>query len=208
MTHSFIRDRSTAVPDRHSLPDGVFVIDDLLSPDECLHWIETAEAAGFETAPISTVGGTQVVTDVRNNGRVMFDDQPLAESLWPRLEPHVPSRMPTIWRGHWWQAHGLNERFRSYRYEPGQYFDWHQDGSFRRNNWERSLLSVIFYLNDDFEGGYTEFGDGTAEGESGTRIAPRRGRALVFLHPLLHQGAAVTSGSKYVLRTDVMYRKV
>ena len=203
------------VPDRDKLPEGVFVIDHLLSPDECAQWIETAEAVGFRVAPISTAGGAEVVTVYRNNGRVMFDDAELARALWPRLEPHVPARLPTSRAGHWWQALGLNERFRSYRYEPGQYFHWHQDGSFRRNNWERSLLSVILYLNADFEGGHTEFDaryremvDEALEGEASLSIAPSPGRALVFLHPLLHQGAPVTSGRKYVLRTDVMYRKV
>jgi hypothetical protein len=31
--------------------------------------------------------------------------------------------------------------------------------------------------------------------------------ALVFEHPVRHQGAPVTAGRKYVLRTDVMYRQ-
>jgi hypothetical protein len=29
--------------------------------------------------------------------------------------------------------------------------------------------------------------------------------ALIFVHDQLHEGAAVVSGRKYVLRTDVMY---
>ena len=29
--------------------------------------------------------------------------------------------------------------------------------------------------------------------------------ALIFEHELLHEGAAVTAGRKYVLRSDVMY---
>ena len=202
-------------PAKAALPEGVFVIDGLLTPAECRHWIETAEAAGFRIAPISTGSGPEVVSVLRNNGRVMFDDRVLAEDLWCRLAPHVPESLPTTRRGHWWQALGLNERFRSYRYEPGQYFCWHQDGSFRRNNWERSLMSVILYLNDDFEGGHTEFDgrytemiDEALDGEVSASVAPRRGRALAFLHPLLHQGAPVTRGRKYALRTDAMYKKV
>jgi len=203
------------VPVNGPLPEGVFVIDELLTPAECRHWIESAEAAGFQIAPISTGGGPEVVSVFRNNGRAMFDDRDLAEDLWSRLAPHVPESLPTTRRGHWWQAQGLNERFRSYRYEPGQYFYWHQDGSFQRNNRERSRMSVILYLNDDFEGGHTEFDgrykemvDEALEGEVSASVAPRPGRTLVFLHPLLHQGAPVTSGRKYVLRTDVMYKMV
>jgi hypothetical protein len=57
----------------------------------------------------------------------------------------------------------------------------------------------MVYLNDDFEGGTTDFRDGDV-------IAPKRGMALLFEHRLIHQGAPVTRGKKYVMRTDVMYR--
>jgi hypothetical protein len=36
-------------------------------------------------------------------------------------------------------------------------------------------------------------------------IAPRAGAALWFQHMLLHAGAPVVAGTKYVLRTDVVY---
>jgi predicted 2-oxoglutarate/Fe(II)-dependent dioxygenase YbiX len=94
---------------------------------------------------------------------------------------------------------GLNERLRFYRYEPGQRFRWHRDGSYARDRDERSLLTVLLYLNDDFSGGATEF-------EAGPRVTPEAGCALVFAHGLRHQGAPVIRGRKYVLRTDVMYR--
>jgi hypothetical protein len=38
-------------------------------------------------------------------------------------------------------------------------------------------------------------------------IVPRQGTALVFAHSQLHEGAPVLSGRKYVLRTDVLYRR-
>jgi prolyl 4-hydroxylase len=58
----------------------------------------------------------------------------------------------------------------------------------------------MVYLNDDFAGGDTEFMDGPS-------VRPQKGAALLFLHPVLHQGAPVRSGRKYVLRRDVMYRR-
>ncbi|MEQ1701420.1 MAG: hypothetical protein ABMA25_15030, partial [Ilumatobacteraceae bacterium] len=33
---------------------------------------------------------------------------------------------------------------------------------------------------------------------------PKTGMALLFQHRILHEGAVVTSGTKYVLRTDVI----
>jgi hypothetical protein len=58
----------------------------------------------------------------------------------------------------------------------------------------------VFYLNDDFTGGETLFP------ELRRNIAPRRGRALLFQHRVLHEASAVTAGEKLVLRTDVLYR--
>lgn len=39
------------------------------------------------------------------------------------------------------------------------------------------------------------------------RITPAKGMTLLFHHPNLHRGHAVTAGRNYVLRTDVMYRR-
>jgi prolyl 4-hydroxylase len=55
----------------------------------------------------------------------------------------------------------------------------------------------MVYLNDDFDGGHTRFEDAI--------ICPAAGMALFFAHHLLHEGAVITRGRKYVLRTDVMY---
>ncbi len=37
------------------------------------------------------------------------------------------------------------------------------------------------------------------------RITPAAGTALFFTHEIWHEGAQVTVGRKYVLRTDVLY---
>lgn len=167
----------------------------LLPGDECQALIEQSEARGFEPAPITTARGFQMRPDIRNNTRVMYDDHALARRLWKRLHAHVPWAWPPPW-----VAAGLNERFRIYRYEPGQSFRWHFDGAFQRTTSESSMFTVLVYLNDDFTGGTTDFHDGPS-------VIPARGMALVFSHAQLHQGAAPTSGRKYVLRTDIMYRR-
>lgn len=38
------------------------------------------------------------------------------------------------------------------------------------------------------------------------RVQPEAGKALVFPHRILHRGAPVADGRKYVMRTDVMCR--
>ena len=103
-------------------------------------------------------------------------------------------------------AVGVNERIRFYRYDPGQQFDWHTDGFFRRDELEQSRLTFMVYLNDGFAGGETSFsGDGCTPRFADFSVTPSTGLALFFTHMLPHKGQPVTEGRKYVLRTDVMY---
>lgn len=162
-----------------------------LSPESCRAEIDRAERIGFAPAPITTAAGFVMMPDVRNNTRVMRDDPDLAARLFGALEP--------LLRGLGAPPVGLNERFRYYKYGPSECFRWHRDGSFRRANGEASELTFMIYLNDGFEGGETEF-DWPERA-----VKPRAGMALVFAHRARHQGAPVVRGTKYVLRTDVMF---
>lgn len=172
--------------------DTIFTIPSVLTPEECAERIRATEEVGFTDAPITTYQGFLMRPETRNNTRVMQDDTRRAALLWDRIQRYVARELGP------WRAAGLNERLRYYRYEPGQYFKWHGDGAFVRSERERSLYTVLIYLNDDFEGGSTDFWDGIS-------VTPERGSALVFEHRLVHQGAPVTRGRKYVLRSDVMY---
>ena len=62
----------------------------------------------------------------------------------------------------------MNERFRFYRYDLGQTFRWHRDGYFERPNRERSRLTLMVYVNDDFEGGHTRFEEALIKPVKGT----------------------------------------
>jgi predicted 2-oxoglutarate/Fe(II)-dependent dioxygenase YbiX len=185
--------------------EELFVIRGFLSSAECEHHIGRSEAEGYGDAPINTSLGPQVDKTMRNNDRVILDNPALAAALWDRLRPFVPAK-----RGTGWHAAGLNERFRFYRYDPGQQFDWHFDGYYERSPREQSALTFMVYLNAGYEGGMTEFNfrlyGGLTDADPVTRVVPEAGMALVFAHRILHRGAPVTSGRKYVLRSDVMYR--
>jgi hypothetical protein len=179
---------------RRDVDHGIFCIDDLLSADDCETLIARAEAIGFEPALINTRSGEKRDERTRDNDRVIFDDTDCAAMLWKR----VRQELSEFRAGR--QARGLNERFRVYRYAPGQSFDWHSDGAFRRPNGEVSLLTFMIYLNAGYGGGTTAF--------TGHEIVGNRGMALIFEHSLWHSGSAVTEGVKYVLRSDVMYGPV
>jgi len=171
----------------------VLTVEGVLDAAECNHLIRATSDAGFDEAPITTAAGFVMRKDIRNNTRVMFDDRALAAELFRRVAPAVSPRLCGM------RPVGANERFRCYRYEPGQRFAPHHDGAFVRSETEQSLLTLMVYLNDDFTGGATVFHD------FDITVIPRTGMALLFQHRLLHEGAVVHSGIKYVLRSDVMY---
>jgi hypothetical protein len=173
------------------LDRGIFTIAGVLSSDECRAYIEWTEGLGYETAPVSLAGGAVVRPDIRNNARVMVDSPERAEQLWSRLSADVPA----VVEGR--RAVGLNERLRFYRYGPGQRFAPHTDGCHRRPSGEESLFTLMIYLNGGARGGETRF--------ENVSVTPEPGLALVFDHYLLHEGALVEEGQKYVLRSDVMY---
>lgn len=176
------------------IAEGIHVVQDFLAEKECAELIAWTETLGYEAAPITTNYGFEMRPDIRNNTRVIVDDVDRAAWLWERLRPHAPP----VFAGR--AAVGLNERFRFYRYDPGERFAPHRDGAFRRANGEQSRLTFMIYLNEGFDGGETNFDDAS--------ITPRTGLALMFDHDLHHEGAAVRSGRKYVLRSDVMYARV
>jgi len=172
----------------------VITIRGALTPQDCAALTAFAEGIGFSDAPITTAAGFVMAPEIRNNTRVMVDDPARAAELWQRLSPHIPAFLNGC------RALGLNERFRFYRYDRGEKFAWHYDGPYSRPNGECSRLTLMLYLNDDFEGGATEF-----QLDEWLVVQPEAGMVLLFDHPVLHQGSPVTRGRKYVLRTDVMY---
>ena len=174
---------------------GIFVIEDFLTSEECESYINVSESHAWEDAAIQTPEGHRIFVEVRNNSRIIFDDESLAREIYEKARPHLPDVF-----GDEWLLVGLNERFRYYKYSAGEYFKWHKDGFYIRSDDEMSQLTLLIYLNDDYEGGETEF--------RWDVIKPKKGMALVFPHLFMHQGKDVISGVKYVLRTDVMYTRV
>ena len=171
--------------------DHIFTVKSILSDSYCDELIQMSEEIGYIDAPITTAAGPVMAKNIRNNYRVILDDWDLADELWEKIKDYVPESHEGR------DVVGLNERLRFYRYDRGQRFDWHYDGCYRRQNGERSFYTLMFYLNDGFNGGTTEFED--------LVIEPAKGDALIFWHYQLHTGMDVTDGRKYVIRTDIMY---
>jgi predicted 2-oxoglutarate/Fe(II)-dependent dioxygenase YbiX len=174
-----------------------YQVPNFLTKEECVGFIQYAESQGFEQALVNTKAKGQIMMkELRDNDRHVWQARDLATQLWELVRDFVPADV------YGWTAIGLNEQFRIYRYKDGQQFKLHPDGAFKRDETEHSKISVIIYLNDDFEGGETEFLDAVSDGT----IKPEVGKMLLFSHGQLHKGNPVPTGTKYVLRTDIMYK--
>lgn len=173
----------------------MWTVDDALSEATCAAYARRMqEARDAEVAPVIGTHGVEIDLAVRNNTRVMWDDAAEAGALLERVAPTVPATLSGA------ALVGANPRLRLYRYGPGERHGAHWDTVVELADGVHSLLTLVFYLNDDFTGGETEFP------ELRRTIAPRRGRALLFQHRVLHEASTVTAGEKLVLRTDVLYR--
>jgi predicted 2-oxoglutarate/Fe(II)-dependent dioxygenase YbiX len=194
------------IPFVRNLDKDIFTVSHLFTPDECRELIDKGEAMGFEAASVRTADGPQMMTTVRNNDRVVFDDPAFADAVWERVKAFVPQQIDGC------RATGLYTQFRFYRYDPGQRFKRHRDGCVETERGERSRLSFLTYLNTEYEGGATIFRDYRIENDKTLvdeiTIVPEIGMGLFFVHERKHEGSRVTSGRKYLLRTDVLYEAI
>lgn len=176
-----------------------FTLENVLRLEECDRLVAAAEDIGFNIAGLGSTGSQVVATQFRDSCRLIVDDRALAQQIFHRIQPHLP----TVWDGR--RIIGLNEQLKFLRYRPGQKFVAHFDGSFcRPSTKNRTCLTVQLYLSrDDVEGGATRFMDAT--GCNPVKCLPLAGRALIFQHNILHDGEEVRKGMKYTIRTDVEY---
>jgi len=182
------------------IEDYIFEIENFLTHEECDRWIKWSEDHGYEGALIMTENGAERDEEIRNNDRIIYDNADYARELWDKAKHCIPA----VFSGR--SAIGLNERFRFYRYDVGQKFDWHLDGSFVRDSGEKSQMTFLVYLNDDYEGGTTSFSSFKSPlVYKDFSVSPKKGSALVFFHPIYHRGDEVLSGRKYIIRSDIMY---
>ena len=147
----------------------------------------------------------------RDNDRIHWVDAGLARRVWEctgLASMMAEVSAPFTGSTHTLRAVGLNTGWRLYRYKQGQHFGAHYDDSVECPDFPGavSLYTMLVYLNDDFQGGETTFYKNKRQ--QMLSVSPAIGMALLHTQgPLcsLHEGAAVSSGCKWLLRTDVMY---
>jgi len=212
------------------LISDAYVLLNVLSPKECCAYIDEFERRARLTEEIESLDWKRNGNGetYRMNDRVASQSPDLADRLWRRIAPHLPDLRIDVTdelierkmieysgtalshgmnRGLWEPAY-LNPLLRFCKYNAGGLFGAHRDGIYIHTTTKRSFYTVMLYLNDAFDGGHTNFLTGTNE-NSVTGIAyslkPKPGSCLVFMQDMLHEGTQLTSGVKYILRTDLMF---
>lgn len=171
--------------------EGILEIPNFLDAAHCQELIERSEVAGYLDAKVRTHTGEESMPGVRNNAKTVVEWPELVDTMWAKVQrlglPVLDSKVPA----------GLPRSLRFYRYDPGQRFKMHKDGPWKEDGMV-SEWTMLVYLNDGFEGGRTLFRDGAV-------IVPKTGSALLFIHRTWHEGEEVIAGTKYALRSDVLY---
>ncbi|KAG7289697.1 hypothetical protein NEMBOFW57_006073 [Staphylotrichum longicolle] len=171
------------------------VLDNVLSPSECATLLRLAEASvpapgqpGSELrhgpddpwapALVNVGGGFEVLEqEYRNSDRIVWDCQEVVDRIWGRSHCDAPF---------------VDTR------DPSRSI--------------RTLFTIHLYLNDskaevegaELVGGATTFYSGDEKRR--IDVDPKAGRVLIFQHRrLLHSGDDVLAGTKYTMRTDILY---
>lgn len=203
---------------------GVFQLLNVLSLEECQRLIKLTETFGYlEDAAVS------LPRSIRHNDSLTWvvDDATNA-IIWQRCQTLLQD-------DHEFNtgkaALGINSRFRFYRYGQGDYFAPHTDGSWPGSRiiddelianayddrW--SQLTFLLFLSEDYTGGATQFYISRDKPVRPARhpdnadivnVRTALGGALCFphgMHPLhcLHSSQEITSGTKYIMRSDILF---
>lgn len=177
-------------------------IDNIFTPEECQALLDRANDQGWHRPE---TGGSYM--------RSIIIDKVLADKLYFQLKEHIPDQYMN------YKLLYINDHFRFSRYDVGGIFPVHQDGtnydSSRIEEYEgystESVFTLNIFLNDNFEGGETDFFETSEENPNKLklrfRVIPKTGRGALFYAKQYHRGNEVLSPYKYLIRTDVMGMK-
>ena len=172
----------------------------LFSVDECQYLSDAAEPL-FEPAPtVEEYTGRLIRNPIRTSDTAVFPwvgENPAIHALNRRIA--AASRTDVM----------QGEPLQVLRYRPGQEYKPHTDAVPGLEN--QRIMTMLVYLNEDFEGGETEFS------EAHLTIRPKRGEGLLFMNvdasgepdpSSLHAGLAVESGQKFLASRWIRERAV
>ena len=179
------------------LGNEIFLVENVLDHQTCNHLISIAETAEFQNAGILM---ETIDNAVRSNDLVQLGGK---DSLTQSTNQLILSKFPVV-KQVLFDEYGVQfpyaEPCSILRYRKGQFYKRHVDNillSSRFQEVEHGLptrdISVVGYLNDDFDGGETYFD------RQAIKVKPKAGAVVLFpsyfTHP--HQSLPIINGTKY-----------
>ncbi|KAM0333391.1 hypothetical protein ACHAQA_002052 [Verticillium albo-atrum] len=193
-----------------------------------------AAASSWRPAMVNIGAGREVLEpEYRRSDRIIWDETEVVRRLWERVrrargadgqlffQEDGPMGWVDVGEDGGWRFWGLNRRMRFLKYGAGRFFRPHCDSTYEENEQGRHLrtyYTVHFYLNDsvqavgddtgaDLKGGATSFL--SYDEKRKLDVDPKAGRVLIFQHTrMYHSGDDVLTGTKYTMRTEMMYELV
>jgi len=210
--------RPRSIESLHEDYDSIWVIRNFMEATECSAWIRWMES-DQETWQYLKQKGTRYMA-ARECHRTHRQDAVTANTIFQRLTESCPDAATNQLYVPGCKLTGCNPNLRLYKYEKGMSFGQHIDESNTVADGHVTKMTVLIYLSScgggatRFLGGHLTAGPFFVTGTNAPAeiaFAPAPGAMLLHVHGddcLVHEADPVTSGIKYVLRTDLVYTRV
>ena len=172
-------------------------IPNFLSHEECDIFVSIIEKNNTRSQVAGSGQADSKIEDSRTSYTSNFGEEMLLpKALKSKIAEHIGLQS------------NRGETLQGQKYEAGQYFrphlDWFQGDSFYNHclHSGNRTHTLMVYLNDDFEGGGTDFPN------LGQTVKPEKGKAVLWrnlddnnqgIEDVMHEGMDVTSGTKYII---------
>ena len=182
------------------VPEKILMyIKGVFSEKECNKIIDKTNEMGYKKASLYTdeKGIEHFYEEFRKNDRCIIDDTRFVKKLEERIFEHIPK----VYYGK--KYHSINPRCRIQKYENTGYFSRHSDTCYKTYS-NISMITILIYLNANYEGAYTTFFSNPKD-FSGMMLKPEIGLVCLMDQDISHEVPFLLSGTKYVIRTELMY---
>ena len=183
-------------------PAGVAIIHSFISEKICEDWVARAELKPREWMKVIDTkhnNKTGKINRIRDPGRVTEKIE--LEEMQAEMNAEITRALQTYVEPMYKKRIAWFEGATLLRYQPGGKYaghadcdSWDYEGTFWYKCMDRSV-SLLIYLNDDYEGGALRFG------RFNYAYQPRKGDLLFFLsdHRSMHEAEVVRSGVRYAI---------
>ena len=207
---------------------SIWQLHDFLSSSECVKTVETIGRCFWRG---SDGHGKPVLSSKAGAGslRTSIYDTDFAANLWQRLRSIIPPvevfhethALTDTQSSRVWYPVGVSPLIRFMKYDGGKRLVPHYDGPYVESESASTLYSLVIYLNTNSSGGTRFYSDRQRRLPFAQRdfrdqeicvervlkeFLPIAGQAILFPHRLLHDSAPLQDESKYIIRTDVIFR--